>query len=405
MNRDLIKRRLIEQNIFQEKNLIEREELKEYRKYLETSQIKAIIGPRRAGKTTLGFQLLKNKSFYYVNFDDEILSLLKQENLGLILDLLVEIFGKKEYIFLDEIQNIQGWELFVNRLHRLGYNIFITGSNSKLLSRELSTHLGGRALSLELMPFSFKDFLKAKNIDFLETDEGIALIKNTLLEYLKFGGFPEVILYLKDNEIIKKYYNEIFDTIVFKDIARRFKIKNIAELNSIASIVLNQFGTRLSFRKISKEVGLSIHTINKYLKYLDDSYLLLTAKKFSYKAREMELSFRKYYVIDTGLLSLKNFMIDFGRQMENLVAIELKRKGFDLFYYMYDKYEIDFIADKVIQVVDDNKEIPKRELNNGLKTAKELKKDLLIITWNMEKKENIDGIYIEYMPLWKFLLY
>lgn len=208
MNREIIKRRLLEQQEYVKrilnKPLIPREKFNNYQNYLTTSLIKAIIGPRRAGKTTLGFLLLEQKDFYYVNFDDEILSTIQQEEYGILLEILNELFGKKTYIFFDEIQNIPSWELFVNRLHRLDYNILLSGSNSKLLSKELSSHLGGRTLALEIFPFSFKEFLTTKQIkNIAETDEGVGKIKNQLKEYIDWGGYPEILLELHDPELRK----------------------------------------------------------------------------------------------------------------------------------------------------------------------------------------------------------
>lgn len=419
MKRDIIKRRLTEQETYTknylDKPLIPREHFSDYQKQLTTNLIKTILGPRRAGKTTLGLLLLKKENFCYVNFDDEVLSTLKHEDLGELLELLNEIFEKRQYLFLDEIQNIESWELFVNRLQRLGYNIVISGSNSKLLSKELSSHLGGRTLTLEILPFSFKEFLKAKNITCIkETDEGIGRIKNQLRKYLKCGGYPEIVTEISDSDIRKKYLNELFDTIIFRDITQRFNIKYTTELVALATIIINHFSTRTSLSKISHDLGISTHTIKKYISYLEEAYLILSSKKFSYKPREMESSFRKYYCIDTGLLNAKKTTLtkDFGKKLENIVAVELKRRNIDLYYYIVDnKYEVDFVIGnsisitEVIQVVNDEQEIPKREIRTGLLACKKLDcKNLTLITWNAEGSKNEGDIKIQIIPLWKWLL-
>ncbi len=418
MNRDTIKRRLTEQETytktFLDKPLIQREHFTNYQKQLTTTLIKTILGPRRAGKTTLGLLLLKKTDFYYINFDDEILSTLKKEDLGGLLELLNELFGKRPYLFLDEIQNIDSWELFVNRLQRLGYNILLSGSNSKLLSKELSSHLGGRTLSLEILPFSFKEFLTAKHITAIkETDEEIGRIKNQLQEYLQWGGYPEIIMDLPDPNLRKKYLNELFDTIIFRDITQRFNIKFTAELVALATVIINQFSTRTSLTKVSRDLEISSHTIKKYLSYLEEAYLIVSSKKFSYKPREIESSFRKYYCIDTGLLHAKKSTLtkDFGKTLENIVAIELRRRNIDLYYYMVDnKYEVDFVIGdstaitEVIQVVDDEKEIPRREIKTGILACKKLRcHTLTIITWNTENKKLEGDITIQTLPLWKWL--
>lgn len=418
MNREIIKRRLIEQETYKkkflDKPLIEREYFSKYQKLITTNLTKAILGPRRAGKTTLGLLLLKKLNFYYVNFDDEILSTLKPDDLGGILEILNELFGKCSYIFFDEIQNIYSWELFVNRLQRLGYNIFLSGSNSKLLSKELSSHLGGRTLTTEVLPFSFNEFLIARHITTInETDEEIGRIKNQLQQYILCGGYPEIVIDISDQDLRKKYLNELFDTILFRDITQRFNIKYTTELVALATIIINQFSTRTSLTKISRDLEISTHTIKKYLSYLEEAYLIISSKKFSYKPREMESSYRKYYCIDTGLLNVKKTALtkDFGKSLENIVAIELKRRNIDLYYYIVDnKYEIDFVIGdttaikEVIQVVDDEQEIPKREIKTGLLACKKLHcQNLTIITWNTEGNKIQDDINIQIIPLWKWL--
>ncbi len=418
MNRDTIKRRLTEQETytkkFLDKPLIPREHFSNYQKQLTTNLVKTILGPRRAGKTTLGLLLLKKTNFYYVNFDDEVLSTVKRDDLGTLLELLNELFGKRSYLFLDEIQNIDSWELFVNRLQRLEYNILLSGSNSKLLSKELSSHLGGRTLTLEILPFSFKEFLSTKHITAMkETDEEIGRIKNQLQEYLQWGGYPEIIMEIFDPDLRKKYLNELFETIIFRDITQRFNIKYTAELVTLATIIMNQFSTRTSLTKVSRDLEISTHTIKKYISYLEEAYLIISSKKFSYKPREMESSYRKYYCVDIGLLNAKKTTLtkDFGKNLENIVAIELKRRNIDLYYYMVDnKFEVDFVIGdstaitEVIQVVDDEQEIPRREIKTGILACKKLHcRTLTIITWNTEEKRYEGDITIHCIPLWKWL--
>lgn len=417
-NSDAIKRRLAEQEL-QVKKILQNDFVPRdvYPKWLEmisTGMIKAIIGPRRAGKTVLALMLLRDKNFYYTNFDDELLSRIKAEDMGSVLELLHELFGKRNHIILDEIQNIEGWELFVNRLHRLEYNVIVTGSNAKLLSRELSTHLGGRALPLELLPFSFKEFARAKDISIgFETDESIGLIKNALHEYVRIGSYPEIVLRLPDG-IRDAYYTEIFNTIILRDIAQRFMIRNSAGLAALAAIILNQYSARTSLSKISRSLGLSVPTIQRYLAYMEEAYLIISAKKFSYKPKEQESSYRKYYSIDSGLINAKKTTptVDLGRIVENLTALELRRRGKQLYYYMTrNNQEVDFLdvegqnVNKVIQVVYDAGMIPDREIKSGLAACQELQcSELNIITWNRSGKETKQGVGITYIPLWNWLM-
>ncbi len=202
---------------FKGKKIIEREVLGEYKNFLESSLIKIITGARRAGKSVLGCELLKDRNFAYVNFDDERLSALEAKELNLILRAIYEIYQKPDFIFFDEIQNINNWELFVNRLKRRGFNLIITGSNAKLLSKELATHLTGRHFSLELYPFSFREYLYFNNFDYRKKDfstRDTASLARFLENYLAFGGFPEVI----QGENYKKYLISLYSTVLTKDV-------------------------------------------------------------------------------------------------------------------------------------------------------------------------------------------
>jgi predicted AAA+ superfamily ATPase len=418
MDTAMIKRHLLEQEeivikaVMQE--LVPREKQGIGETALKTSLVKAIIGPRRSGKTTFGLQLLQHKDHYYVNFDDEALSMVKKEELGMLLESLHELFGKRKYIFLDEIQNIMGWELFVNRLQRMGFNVVISGSNSHLLSSELSSHLGGRTFTIEILPFSFQEYIHtAKQGEVSPTDEGIGLIKNRLRTYMRTGGFPEIVLRLP-KDLHQGYFEELFNTVILRDIARRYNVRHVSEIISIANIVINSFSARQSVSNISRSVGCSSHTVKKYLTYLEEAYLVFSCRKFSFKPKEVESSFRKYYLIDPGILTSKKVTRspDFGRMMENIVALELRARGKDLYYYMADdKYESDFVLFEknktvaVLQVSNDETALPAREQESGLLACRRLScKRLIIITWNAKGKEIREGVTVQKIPLWEWLL-
>lgn len=419
MDKESVKRRLQEQEDYAKKalskQLVERTNLGYCKKFLDSPLIKAIIGPRRAGKTTLGLLMLKSRQYYYVNFDDEILSMTKTEDMGYIIDALNELFGKRDCIFLDELQNIKGWELFTNRIQRIGYNIVISGSNSHLLSKELASHLGGRAVPLETMPFSFKEFLAAKGFH-LEgiTDESAGQAKGMLNEYIAHGGFPEAVLMDLDDDAKKAYFEELFNTIIFRDISQRFSIRHHTALVALANIIMSQFGTKTSTLKLAKSLSISNHTANNYISYLAEAYLVLECKKFSYKPSETESSFKKYYCIDTGLLNAKRHSTgsDLGRLMENVVAIELERRGLALYYYTAEnKHEADFVVasgrnvQEVVQVVHDENDMPERELKSGILACTALRcKKLTLVTWNKDWNGKDGKIEVKYVPLWKWLL-
>jgi len=405
--------------------IIERELLKEYKKNILSNLIKVIQGIRRCGKSTLAYQLLQEKNFAYANFDDERLASLETEDMNRVLETFYEVYGKFRFILLDEIQNIYGWELFVNRLQRQGFNIVITGSNAKLLSKELATHLTGRHIPLELFPFSFKEFLRYYGIEFdiklLSTEER-GLIKNRLNTYIQTGGFPEA---LKENIDIKSYLLSLYSTIINKDVVLRNRVKYTKTLKDISNYLISNYSCQMSFNKLKNIFAIkSIHTALNYVSFLEEAYLFFFLKRISSKYKESLIANRKVYVIDTGLINALNikFSQDKGKLYENIVALELLRKkalGNREIYYWQDIYkkEVDFVIKEglkikqLIQVCYDisDLETRKRETKALLSASSELKcKNLLIITENKEAEEKIEwfGIKrkVKFVPLWKWLL-
>lgn len=402
--------------------IIERSCFEKYRTYLASSQIKVIMGIRRCGKSILSYQLLKDKPFSYINFDDEKLANLTADDLNDVLEVLYEVYGNFKCVLLDEVQNITGWELFVNRLQRQGFNIIVTGSNARLLSKELSTHLTGRHITLELLPFSFVEFLKyhnvnLKNIDLLPTKER-GLLKKKMEEYLSTGGFPEVV---KDPVNKNLYLQSLYSDILNKDIIIRYKIKFSKTLKDIANTLISNTASYVSFNKIKNIFNLkSVHTALNYLSFLEESFLFFLVQRFSYKAKERIIANRKIYVIDTGMIDALsvNFSRDIGKIYENTVFLELIRRSSSAkseIYYWQDIYknEVDFVVKEgnkikeLIQVCYDvgNYDTKKREVNALVKSGKELKcKKLLIITDDYESEEMIGGKRIKFIPLWKWLL-
>jgi len=357
--------------------------------------------------------LLKDKVFGYVNFDEDILLKVKSNQ---IISALHEIYGgNMNVIFLDEVQNYDGWELFINKLNRSGYDVFVTGSNAKLLSKELATHLTGRHISLELFPFSFREYLIGNKIKTNpETSKGKGIIKNELKNYIVGSGFPEVIV---ENENPRIYLRELYRHIVEKDIILRYNIRYKETFKEIALTVMSNFSNLISFNKLKKQFSLgSEHTVKNYISYLEEAYLVFTLKKFSYKPREIEQAPKKIYSIDTGFIvnvahiSMENL----GRLMENLVAIELKRRGKEIYYWKdYQQREVDFVikdglkVKELIQVCYDIEDVStkNRELKALIKAGKELKcKNLKVITWDYEGREEFKNKRIEFIPLWRWLL-
>jgi len=421
MEKQAVKQILLDQrqeisNIFNTQ-IVEREIESKIKSALDDKLIKVISGVRRCGKSFLAHKVLKDKSYGYINFDDERLFGVKTEDLNYLLEVLREINHDFNYLLLDEMQNVEGWELFINRLQRIGYNLVITGSNSNLLSKELASSLTGRHLLIELYPFSFKEFLKYKNFSFDESDlyitEKKAQIKRLLDEYIKFGGFPE----LYRVEIKEQYLRDLYDKIISRDIVSRYKIKYVKALKELSLYLFSNFGSSITYQKLKNILEIkSVHTIKNYMDYLEEAYLTFQLNPFSFKLKEQLSGRRKIYTIDSGLINSISFQFsqNMGRLMENIVFTQLKIRGLEFyFYYSQSKEEVDFIIKDNLKIKEliqvcfnpDNLETREREIKSLLRASKYLKCDnLKIITSDTEKTEQIKGKNIVFVPLWKWLL-
>ncbi len=381
---------------------------------LDNSLVKVIIGPRRAGKSFFGIHVL-NSNFGYINFDDE--RLIESTNYDEIIASMNSIYGNPKILFLDEIQNLQKWEIFANRLQRQGFNLVITGSNSHLLSKELATHLTGRHLQIVVLPFSFHEFLQLEKKELTSSE-----IKEKLNDYLIYGGYPEPLI-KKIN--FKDYLSTLFNSIIFKDIVKRYKIRSAQAIEDLSVYLLSNLCNEYSYNSLSKIAKIkSSHTIEKYLGYLEESFIFFSLRRFSYKLKEQLASIKKIYCIDNGFIHAKAFNLsqNSGRLYENLAAIKLKKQELEgkiNFYYWKNSQqeEVDFVVKqgtKIKQLIQvcyslSNSETKNRGIRALLKAAKELKcKDLLVITSDKEGEEHIEwfGIKgkIKFIPLWKWLL-
>ena len=340
-------KRELEEKLKTEK-IVKREFEEKAKEFIDSKLIKVITGIRRCGKSFFTALLLKDLNFAYINFDERVLLSLEPEK---IFSILLEIYGDVKILFLDEIQNVEGWELWVNSLQRKGYNLIITGSNAKLLSKELATHLTGRHIPLEIFPFSFREFLLSKDFkEDLKTTKGESLVKHYLEEYLSVGGFPEVVV---EGENPNIYLRNLFYDIVEKDIIARYKIVFKSVIRELAITLISNFTNYVSFRKLKEKFGLgSEHTIKNYLDYLKETYLFFFLNKFSFKPIEIERSNKKVYCVDTGIINSVaiRFSENKGRFLENLVAIELLRRksywfnNWEIYYFKdYQQNEVDFL--------------------------------------------------------------
>ena len=402
---------------------------------LKTAQIEGkvtcIVGPRRAGKTYYFFQLMKpvKEVSLYLDFEDSALLTVKFDEVQEIANLFTEITGKEpRYIFLDEIQNLDKWETAVRTLlDRTPYNIFVTGSSSKLLSREIATQLRGRSLTYFLLPFSFSEFLTAKNVELKNVFTLVeqARIKNYLREYLELGGLPEVVL---KEDLREKILKEYFDTIFFRDFVERHELKSLGIARFIFSFVFQNFASEISVNKIvnflkSEGKKFGKNTAYSYVEKLQDTQAVFFVNRISGKIYVKESWPRKVYVCDSGISTIFRFSEDMGKLMENAVFLELKRRQnenpwLEIYYYRdYQQREVDFVlkrglaVEQLIQVTyaSDRAGISKREAEALLKVSSEFKcKKLTIITWDYEGElaltvENKHK-QINCIPLWKWLI-
>ncbi len=419
---DLIKR-VVHEQVDEARNHsklahVSREGFAEASKQLTRPWIKAIMGVRRCGKSSFCHQLLRGKTYGYINFDDERLVSLKVSDLDSLLRILLEVTPDPQYLLLDEIQNVKGWELFANRLHRQGHNLLITGSNSKLLSHDLATHLTGRHVSIELFPFSFSEYLEAKSIQWNSSKLETAKIQATILRnfetYAIEGGFPEMVVGGYDAH----YLRELYDKIIGRDIVDRYSVKYGKTLREIALYAFSNLGSKVSYHKIRKTFELSsVHTVKNYLQYLEHAYLLTQVPAHSFKVKEQLRQARKLYTIDNGMtkaLSLKHTE-DRGAHLENLVHQELKRRTSETFYWTSDSgsSEVDFAVKKGLTV--DQLIQVSMNISDPLTRARELKglveaaqatqcRKLLLLTWNETETIEQSKLKIRVMPVWRWLL-
>lgn len=376
-----------------------------------------ITGARRAGKTWFMFQIMHEfilrgtqpDELLYINFEDERFVELTSADLDLIIESFKELFAVKPICFFDEIQNISNWEKFVRRLVDSGYRVFITGSNAKMLSREIATVLGGRFLIREIYPLSFTEFLRFKGIalekNYEFSDQRIQ-IRQLFDEYFYFGGFPEILKF----ENKKEYLSNLFQKVFYGDIVVRYKLKNDFALKLMIKKMAESVHDETSFtriRNIIQSTGIKIGTATliEYFRYLEESFLLFKLRNVAAKISSRE-SKQKYYFVDNGILNLFLFSPE-TILLENLVFTELKRRYPDNFYYYKENHEVDFyIKDKqsLIQVCYslDGKDTKMREVGALKKASKKIQaKELLILTLDQEKTLD-DGIRL--LPVWKWLL-
>ena len=386
---------------------------------LNSKLAQVVIGIRRSGKSTLCFNVIKKsgEKFAYVNFDDERLSEVSAESLNSILECLYKIYGDFNYLFIDEIQNIDEWYLFVNRLLRTGMHVLITGSNAKLLSGELATHLTGRHLKIELFPFSFAEYCDYKKISKSHgTTKEKGFLRAAFDDYLHDGGFPELL-----NEKRKQaYINTLVDSILKRDIEKRYSVKCKAAFENIANHLLNNAPAKINYNELQTLFSLkSDHTAANYVNYAKNAYLICGLHKYSPKSK-IRVRDEKAYAVDVALMNNRENALagdNLGWRLETIVFIELLRRyrplECDVYYYDETSGEADFLVckgnsvQKIIQVSYDisNPKTYKREINGLLLASSKTEcNDLLLITDHDEQSCVADGKKIDIIPAYSWLV-
>ena len=322
-----------------------------------------VIGVRRSGKSTICHKVLLQQhiKYAYANLDDDRLFDFQTSDLNTLLSCIYQLYGQDiNYILLDEIQNVEGWHLFVNRLLRTGFHVFVTGSNAKLLSSELATHLTGRYNEIRLFPFSFAEYCDYKQIDTHGlTTKAKAIVKIAFADFLANGGFPE-LMHIRNK---RTYVQGLIDTVISKDIKQRYRLRNIEALHLIANHLINNACQEINFDELAELFGLgSAVTAKKYVGYLTQAFLIIQMHKFSFKSR-VRLRVSKGYVVDTGIIANRDDALlpeNVGWRLENVVYIELLRRAAPLFHDIYyykptsRSKEVDFVVceqGRVIELV------------------------------------------------------
>jgi predicted AAA+ superfamily ATPase len=416
MNKDRLKEIMFDQKeVFNNhRSLIKRDI--DLGKYISTSQVVIISGIRRCGKSSLMYLIkeqmrLDESDYCYFNFDDERV-IADVSILEMIYDLHLEIYGKEPVLFLDEIQNIDNWEKFVNRIYEQGIKVFVTGSNAKLLSSEISTSLTGRNKLIELYPFSFSEYLRFIGNNYT-LDRLIPKTKSLLLKdfntYTLTGGFP-IVVKENDTELINAYFQDI----LYRDIISRYRLTQVTEIKQIGIYFATNIGKLFSYSTLQNISGVkSLSSIKDYLYYYEQSYLFFYLKKFDYSVKKQIMNPKKVYTIDPAFAQRlgSHFSENRGRILENIVYLELLRRGKEVYYHT-GKYECDFLVkegldiSEAIQVVyqldETNREREYRGLQEAMHTYT-VKRGFLI-TNNNDEYSDSNETGIEVIPVWKWLL-
>lgn len=387
----------------------------------DTSMAQVVIGVRRSGKSTLCHKVLLERGirYGYVNFDDDRLAEMQVGDLNTVLSCVYQLYGTDiPYLVLDEIQDVDGWYLFVNRLLRTSLNIFITGSNAKLLSGELATHLTGRYNEIHLYPFSFSEYCQYHQIDTQSiTTKADAGRKRAFMDYIHDGGFPEMQR-LRNK---RAYVQSLIEAILRKDIQKRFKIRNIEALRKLAHHLINNACQEVNYDDLSEMLGIADKTAKKYVDYLSHAFLIQPLTRHSFKS-SVRIRNQKAYIVDTGLQGHRDNALaaeNLGWRLENVAYIELLRRCahdfLDLYYYKPNPRakEVDFVVcdqNKVVELIQvayeiDSQRTYHRETTSLVKASEALSCNrLTLIAFSPTRDVEIDGKTVHIVSALEWLL-
>lgn len=430
MNKEKIKQLIVEhkERFLKPVNLIRRDSQAFIEKVLKQKEIIVISGVRRAGKSSLmklitGDLINQDKvpenNILYLNFEDERFIEFKHSDFEILLETYLELYHPdgRQYFFLDEIQNIPGWEKWVNRLYEFeNIKIFITGSNASLLSSEIASALTGRNRQIVNFPFSFHEFLRFKQEEIKPTDlylrEKKLKLKKLFQEYTSMGGFPEV-LKNRDLTLLEQYFKDI----IYRDVIARYNIRNIHEIRELALFLASNIGTIQSYQNLQNLINVkSLNTIKNYLEIFESVYLFLRVDLFDFSVKRQIYNPSKIYTTDIALANSIAFTFsrNLGRLYENIVCIELMRRNQDIFYWKSkNNQEVDFLIKKGLEIEDaiqvctslSNDKIKKREIESLLEAKRTLNaRNLIILTEDEEDEITENSVKIIITPIWKWLL-
>lgn len=425
MIKDIFKRLIVDFSERPIKNILPRE----YLIPLESNKIISLIGVRRSGKSSILFHMIdklrekiENQNIIYINFEDDRLFPLSLKDLDFLLESFYELYPDKRdekiYLFLDEVQVVQNWELYVRRIYdSQNIQIYITGSSAKLLSTEIATSLRGRTITFEIFPFSFKEYLQYKDISInLHSSNSLSFIKNALESYLINGGFPETIH--ENKQISRKILSDYLELIVYKDVVDRYNIQNRALLKILNKYCFTNISTLISFTKLFNEFKsqgfkLSKDTIFEYMSHLEDAYALFTMLIYRNSIKQEQRNPKKVYAIDTGFKKIFDYAIsdDKSKLYENIVFLHLRRQTKEI-YYFKQKQEVDFYAkieDKKylvnVSYTISDAQTRKREIDGLLEAMEYFDLSVSYLITNQEEEiVLIDNKQIFIIPLYKYLL-